>query len=64
MLTITAWRSARNLNGYGVFSEKSDKIYLTFEELEQIENKTFDRPALENARDWLLVGCYIGPAGF
>lgn len=42
------------------FSEKSDKIYLTFEELEQIENKTFDRPALENARDWLLVGCYIG----
>lgn len=42
------------------FSEKADKIYLTFEELEALEKKTFSRPALDNARDWLIIGCYIG----
>ena len=42
------------------FTEKADKIYLTFDELEAIEGATFTRPALDNARDWLLIGCYIG----
>jgi len=42
------------------FTEKSEKIYLTFDELEKIEATTFTRPALENARDWLVIGCYIG----
>lgn len=42
------------------FTEKSEKIYLTFDELEKIEAATFTRPALENARDWLVIGCYIG----
>ncbi len=42
------------------YSEKSDKIYLTFEEIEKIEATTFTRQALENARDWLVIGCYIG----
>lgn len=42
------------------FTEKADKIFLTFDELETIEAKTFTRPALENARDWLIIGCYIG----
>lgn len=39
---------------------KSSKIYLTFEELEKIENKTYSRAALENAKNWLIIGCYIG----
>lgn len=42
------------------FSEKGHKIYLTFEELEEIENTSFDRKALQNAKDWLIIGCYVG----
>ena len=41
-------------------SEKSAKIYLTFDELEKIEKKKYSRSALENAKDWLIIGCYIG----
>lgn len=36
------------------------KVILTLDELEQIKNTTFEREALENARDWLLIGCFIG----
>lgn len=40
--------------------EKTESIYLTFEELEQIE-KTSDLPDyLENAKDWLIISCYLG----
>jgi hypothetical protein len=42
------------------FSEKSEKIFLTFDELEKIEQARFTRPALDNAREWLIIGCYIG----
>ncbi|WP_417354425.1 tyrosine-type recombinase/integrase [Flavobacterium sp.] len=41
--------------------EKPPKIYLTTEELEQIENieeKLSD--SLLNARDWLIISCYTG----
>ena len=57
------------LNGYAVnnqlkqikgFTEKASKIYLNFDELEAIGNKTFERVALNNAKDWLIIGCYIG----
>ncbi len=58
-----------HLNGYEVnkqlrqikgFTEKASKIFLTFDELEKIEKKTFERSALNNAKDWLIIGCYIG----
>ena len=42
------------------FTEKAEKVFLTFDELETIENKSFTRAALENAKDWLIIGCYIG----
>lgn len=42
------------------FTVKAAKVFLTFEELEIIENTAFKRPALENAKDWLIIGCYIG----
>lgn len=41
-------------------SEKGLKIYLTFEELGKIEKSPFLREALINAKDWLIIGCYIG----
>jgi integrase len=36
------------------------KVILTLDELEQIKNATFEREALDNARDWLLIGCFVG----
>ena len=40
--------------------QKADKIYLTPEELKQIENKKLDADYLINTRDWLLISCEIG----
>lgn len=42
------------------FNVKVDKIYLNFKELEMIENKAFKDERLGNAKDWLIIGCYIG----
>ena len=38
---------------------KVESIYLTFEELEQIENITYSE-SLNNAKDWLIISCYTG----
>ncbi|CAA0159597.1 Integrase [Tenacibaculum maritimum] len=42
------------------FSVEVEKIYLSFEELKQIENTQFKTEALQIAKDWLIIGCYIG----
>lgn len=42
------------------FTEKAFKVFLSIEELETIENATYVRSALDNAKDWLIIGCYIG----
>lgn len=39
---------------------KVEKIYLTFDELKQIEQTQFDSKALSNAKDWLIISCYTG----
>ncbi|MEM9686826.1 MAG: tyrosine-type recombinase/integrase [Bacteroidota bacterium] len=41
---------------------KVEKIYLSFEELEQIEkvDKSKLGKNLENAKDWLIISCYTG----
>jgi integrase len=43
-------------------SKKSDKIYLTFEDLTKIENISKNKltDSLENAKDWLITSCYTG----
>lgn len=41
-------------------SEEAHKIHLTFDEINQIMETKFLRPALDNARDWLVIGCYVG----
>ena len=42
------------------FSENVNHPFLSFEELDIIQEQQFERKALENARDWLIIGCYIG----
>lgn len=39
---------------------KVPKIYLTPQELEKIENTTFDKPHLRTAKQWLIISCYTG----
>jgi len=48
------------LNQIQGYSAEAAKVFLSFDELEQIENTKFDREALENAKDWLIIGCYTG----
>lgn len=38
-------------------------ITLSFDELEKIENTQLKRKALQNARQWLLIGCELGQRG-
>lgn len=48
------------LDGLKLDKAKSEKIYLTIEELEAIEKQTFENDYLDNARDWLIISCYTG----
>ncbi len=54
---IKAHKQLQQIKG---FSEKGQKIFLNFDELEKIEITSFKREALKNAKDWLIIGCYIG----
>ena len=45
------------IKGYTVDTEI---VFLSFQELELIENTEYSRDALANAKDWLIIGCYIG----
>lgn len=50
----------QQMDGLRLDRQKVKSIYLTFEELEQIE-KTSDLPDyLENAKDWLIISAYLG----
>lgn len=54
---IQAHKSLKGIKGY---SEKATKVFLNFDELEKIEKAVYKRKALDNARNWLIIGCYIG----
>jgi integrase len=40
--------------------QKVEKIYLTFDELEKIEQTQNLTDSLQNAKDWLIISCYTG----
>lgn len=48
------------IGGFKGFSVKSEKVTLTFAELEKIKNAYFNNERLAAARDWLIIGCYTG----
>ncbi len=50
----------KTLDDIVVITQDTSKIYLNEDELDKIKNPAFKRTALDNARDWLLIGCYIG----
>ena len=48
------------LDKLNIKAEKTPKIYLTLNELEQIEKTDFKSDELKATRDWLLISCYCG----
>lgn len=52
--------TSKHLTSIKGYSESRNPVFLTFDELVLIEEKTFEREALNNAKDWLIIGCYIG----
>ncbi|WP_304235185.1 site-specific integrase [Jiulongibacter sediminis] len=67
----TVCRDARNnghevhpqMDSLGVKDGKVNIIYLTPKEIQMIEKVKLDFSYLENARDWLLLSCYLGQRG-
>lgn len=56
-------------NGYEVnpqihdfkgFTVKASKVTLSFDELDNLRNTTFEDGNLEASKDWLIIGCYVG----
>ena len=50
----------RELDELKLNKEKTDTIYLSFEEIKQIETAHLDKPHLINAREWLIISCFTG----
>ena len=50
----------RELDELKLNKEKTDTIYLSFEEIKQIETAHLDKPHLRNAREWLIISCFTG----
>ena len=48
------------LNSITAKIEKVEKIFLTIDEIEQIQNKKLELDYLINARDWLIISCETG----
>jgi len=50
------------LSNIKIKQTKIDSVYLTFEELDKIENTDITKftDSLINARDWLIISCYTG----
>ena len=48
------------LEGLKLNKEKTEKIYLSLKEIDQIEAIQIDKPYLINARDWLIISCFTG----
>jgi len=48
------------LEGLKLNKEKTEKIYLSLKEIDQIEAAQIDKPYLINTRDWLIISCFTG----
>ena len=53
-------KTHKRLHDIDIIKETSQKVILSFDELEKINNFKFEKTSLSNARDWLVIGCYLG----
>ncbi|SHI77602.1 Site-specific recombinase XerD [Mesonia phycicola] len=56
----SGYKVSNELSNFKGFKVPVKKIYLSFDELKKIEETNFKNKQLENAKDWLIIGCYIG----
>jgi len=54
---IETHEQLKQIKGY---TEEATKVFLSVDELERIDKTVFLRPALENAKNWLMIGCFTG----
>jgi integrase len=52
--------TSHQLKGFKIDQQKVDKIFLSFDDLEKIENIDKLTDSLSNAKDWLIISCYTG----
>lgn len=52
--------TSRQLNSIKTKTKESERIHLSFEELEKIKKKEFKEEHLQIAKDWLLISCFTG----
>ncbi len=50
----------RELSYFKGYTVKATKTILTFAELDQIKSTNFSKENHKIARDWLIIGCYVG----
>ncbi|WP_431610879.1 tyrosine-type recombinase/integrase [Chryseobacterium sp. 'Rf worker isolate 10'] len=48
------------INSFSIDNIPAIKIFLTFQEIEQVKNLLIIGKDLSYARDWLIIGCYTG----
>jgi integrase len=48
------------INSFSIESIPAIKVFLNFEEIEQIKNTPIIGNDLQYAKDWLIIGCYTG----
>ncbi|MBL1220215.1 phage integrase SAM-like domain-containing protein [Chryseobacterium sp. L7] len=48
------------INGFVIENKPALKVFLNFQELDQIKNTLMIGEDLIHAKDWLLIGCYTG----
>ncbi|WP_165439479.1 tyrosine-type recombinase/integrase [Chryseobacterium phocaeense] len=48
------------INGFVIENKPALKVFLNFQEIEQIKSAPILGEDLQHARDWLIIGCYTG----
>ncbi|MBL4652593.1 MAG: phage integrase SAM-like domain-containing protein [Flavobacteriales bacterium] len=64
--SLNGLKTSSQLKLIKVINERKDNeqiICLSFEELDKIEKLKLKKKYLLNARDWLILGCYVGQRG-
>lgn len=51
---------SKQLDAVKGFTVKTDKVVLSFEEIQKISDTSFDCNRLESAKNWLVLGCFLG----
>lgn len=54
------YKVSRELQQIKGFAVKAKTTYLTIDEINQIAETEIQSEVLNNAKDWLIIGCYIG----